>query len=239
VSLLYVDASAGLSGDMLLAGMVDLGLPLKKLRKLEQELSLPAGTVQLCRFGRKGIRPMRVTFSRSSSSAMDCSSPEKIIKQIDRLKISAWVKQQSRKVIAALQKAEAHAHKVSAHQVRFHQVGRVDTLINVVGFCLGLEVFRVKQLYSSKIPLGNRHLDSKGKVRNSPGPAALALLRDWDLSFRSEPFEWTTPTGAAILSGLGSPKPPAPFQVHGIGFGSGNPPFSSHPRCLRLLLSTD
>ena len=141
------------------------------------------------------------------------------------------------KVLTGLARAEARVHAGRWEQVIFHQLADVDMLISCAGFCAGLDYFRVRRLFLSPIPLGSKFQDHDGSWNFSQGPAAQLLLRRLPTIRRDDSFEWTTPTGAALLSAFGVAGSPAPFRVVRIGSAVGGlrPP-AGRPKVLRLLL---
>lgn len=202
MNLLYVDASAGAGGDMLLKAMWDLGLP-KRLANLP-----------------------------SPSVAGD------LIRLIRESRLDPAVKRNALRVWTLLAKAEGESHGCPWDKVRFHQLSRPETMKNIVGFCAGLSHFRIRRVYTGPVPVGRLWQDHSGRIRKEPGPTASRLLRRARLAvqLRPEPFEWTTPTGAALLACFAAPNPP-PLRVLRLGHGSGRLPAPGGPKPLRLLLA--
>lgn len=234
--ILYVDASAGVSSDMLLAALIDLGLPLSKLRRALNDLGLSNVHVRVNRVKRQGIRAAWVSIAQRSSHPQLPRQAGQVIDFIRRSKLHPPLKARMVRVMTTLAQAEGKVHHLPWRKVRFHQVGRLDTWVNFIGFSLGLIHFRIEKLFVSPIPVGTYHEGHDGKGRSFPGPATRQLLKPFETTPRREPFEWTTPTGAALLSAFGTPEPAPPFRVVGIGHGVGHHPAPSGSRMLRLLL---
>lgn len=233
--ILYVDAAAGLSGDMLFSGFLDLGLSLTPVRRMLHHLGLSGIRVEATRIRREGTWATRVSIQGNGDPPL-FHSPLRLIEWVKRSKLSPSVQKSMVRAVVTLADAEGRVHHSSLKNTVFHQVGSVDTLVNFTGFCAGLRHFRIHNIYFSPIPLGCSHQDANGRWCSTPGPATQRLLRKFPTHWSHEPFEWTTPTGAALVAAFGSVGQPPPFQVRGIGHAVGfkRPPHG--PTVLRLLL---
>ena len=251
MTILYVDASAGVSGDMLLAGMLDLGLPLQRLRHHLRRMNLGDVRIVTERVRpRASARATRLTIDPGSIGKFLPRKAGEVIRWVERSDLDPSIRKSVTHVWTVLAKAEGHVHGVPWKQVQFHQVGRPDTWVSFCGFCAGLSHFRIQSLFVSPIPVGHFHQGHKagadgsasssrshgGGRRFTPGPATLQLLRNFPIVHRKDRFEWTTPTGAALLSAFGSPNPPPPFKILGIGDGAGHESPSPGRGFLRVLL---
>ncbi|MBI3616551.1 MAG: DUF111 family protein [Candidatus Omnitrophica bacterium] len=232
--ILFVECSAGVSGDMLLAGFLSMGFPLTQLRRLIRQLGLDSVRIRV-----ESVRRDSVTAARISIRGNPASFPRRavdLIRFVEESSLSSPVKRSLIRVLSVLTRAEAKAHGASWRQVQFHQLGRVDTLVNLAGLCAGLNYFSIGPVYASRIPLGCRFHDPHGNWQARPGPSTQWLLRRFKTVRRPEPFEWSTPTGAAFLSAFACPDPAPPFKVSRVGHavGHGRPP--TGPSVLRLLV---
>ena len=233
--ILYIDAAAGLSGDMLFSGFLDLGLSLGSVRRMLHHLGLSGIRVLATRIRREGTWATRVS-SQGKGDPSLLHSPHRLIQWVKRSKLSPSVQKSMVRAVVTLADAEGRVHHSSLKNTVFHQVGSVDTLVNFTGFCAGLHHFRIRDAYCSPIPLGYRYQDANGRWRSTPGPATQRLLKKFPTYGLEEPFEWTTPTGAALVAAFGSVGQPPVFQVGGIGQSVGfkRPPHG--PTVLRLFL---
>ena len=232
--ILYVEGSAGLSGDMLLSGFLDLGLPLVKLQGVLEKLGLSQVKIQRERIHREGIHAARVSFKERPRPPFRRAGD--LIRFVRSSALEDSVKRLVVRAFTVLAHAEGAAHGRPWGMIHFHQLAQVDTLVDLAGLCTGLVHFNIDAVYTSPIPLGSRFQDSKGKWQAKPGPATQWLLRRFQTVRLNNSFEWTTPTGAVFLCAFASPKPAPPFEVYGIGHGVGHhrPPKGSS--VLRLLL---
>ncbi len=207
--ILYVDASAGVSGDMLLAAMRDLGLPAGKVRQSLRRLGSGAPRI-----------------------AGD------LIRWIQASRLEPSIKKNVLRVWMLLARAEAQAHRCSWTQVHFHQLSRPEAMKNVVGFCVGLAHFRIRRVTTGVIPIGNLWRDHSGRLRREPGPTASRLLERLPVKRSPVPFEWTTPTGAALLAAFASVRS-VPFRVVRLGHAVGRLKSPGARRSLRLILGRE
>lgn len=200
---------------MLLAGMLDLGLPASVLTRTFRDLGLSSVKLTTRRVIRDFLPAAQVRIHAPQAAV--CRSSRELFQRVNTSRLPDVVKGSIRRVVRALAHAEAKAHGVSINDVVFHQLAGADTLAAVAGFCVGLAHFNIRAVYSSPVPVSRWHRDHQGHWRAAPGPATQQLLRHFPTIQRREQFEWVTPTGAAVLAALGSPQPPPAFYVRGIG----------------------
>jgi hypothetical protein len=207
--ILYVDASAGVSGDMLLMAIRDLGLPDSKVAGALRRLGPGA--------------PRRAG---------------ELIRWIRSSRLQTSLKKNLLRVWSVLARAEALSHRCPWPRVRFHQLSRPEVMRNTLGFCAGLSHFRIRKVYTGPVPMGKLWRDPSGRVRRESGPTASLLLvrARLPVKWTDDPFEWTTPTGAALLAAFAAPNPP-PLRLLGIGHGIGRLRSPCSPKPLRLLLA--
>ena len=233
--LLYVDAAAGVSGDMLLAGFLDMGLSAASLRQALDDLGLPGIRIHRRRIRSAGIRATQISIVQRSPRARLPKVAGELIDWVRRSRLSRSLKRSVSQALGRLARAESEVHHSPWRRALFHQLAQVDTLVDITGFCVGLEAFRIQSVYASKIPLGNSYQDARGRWQPRPGPATRVLLRWFPTERFSDRFEWTTPTGATLLAAFGVPDPPPPFEVKGIGRSVGHRRPPRGPSVLKLL----
>ncbi len=221
---------------MLLGGLLDLGLPLRKLSQALRQLGLSPVRITARHIRREGVRATQVSIGQEAPSSSNFRNPGEWTRWARRSQLSDPMKRSFRRAVMTLAHAEGKGHGVPFSQIRFHQLARADTWVSLLGFCLGLAHFRIDTVCVSPIPLGSSHLDPQGRSKAVPGPATSWLLKRFTIDRRKERFEWTTPTGAALLASFASPIPAPPLRVRGIGHAVGalRPPRGS--TVLRLIL---
>jgi uncharacterized protein (TIGR00299 family) protein len=158
---------------------------------------------------------------------------------IDSSSLSADVKQKALAIFTKLAQAEGHVHGIPADDVSFHEVGAVDSIVDIVGTAIGLVDLKIEHAYTSVLPLGSGLVRSRHGVIPVPGPATVELLRGFPVRVGDGNGELITPTGAAILSALATPNEPVPpLSIERVGYGAGTKSFADRPNVLRLLLGT-
>jgi uncharacterized protein (TIGR00299 family) protein len=237
--VLYLDCFAGAAGDMLVGALVDLGFSAAELSALPAALSLPGVTVTVDRVLRGALAGRLVNVAAATDH------PHRAWSEIDaRIAAAALpesVKEKARAVFRRLGEAEAAIHNEPLDHVHFHEVGAVDALIDIVGFCLGLDRLGVDAIVCSPLPLGRGQVNSAHGLLPLPAPATVALLAGAPVYEFPLPGETVTPTGAALISTLAASFGAAPAMVlRGVGYGAGtrNDP-AGPPNVVRAMLGDD
>ncbi len=231
----YLDAASGISGDMFLGALVDAGLGVDTLRGFISRLNLPDPWSIEAVEVKKG--PMRATQVRvHAPEAAKHRHLHHIREMIEASRLPATVVQTAGRVFERLAEAEARVHGSSVEKVHFHEVGAVDSIIDIVGTTAGLVELGVEQLYCSPLPLGAGWVDTQHGRMALPAPATLQLLAAAKAPTLAGPGdgEWVTPTGAALAATLGVFEQPAmALERVGVGAGKRDAPW---PNVLRLWL---
>jgi uncharacterized protein (TIGR00299 family) protein len=230
----YVDCFSGISGDMFLAAMLDAGLPIETLRDGIAALDLPGIELRVSET-RKG--PLRAASFEVVAPPDDVErGPADILEIVSRGRLPARVEETARRVFTLLAEAEARVHGVPVEQVRFHEVGATDSIVDIVGAAIGLEALGIERLYASPLPYGTGMIESRHGPLPLPTPATLELLRlaNAPLTPSSAEVELVTPTGAALLAALaGFDRPDLTISSVGVGAGKRDLPW---PNVLRLII---
>lgn len=151
--------------------------------------------------------------------------------------LSAPVQERAQAIFARLAEAEGRVHGVATEAVMFHEVGAVDSIVDIVGTAIGLVALGVEHAYAATLPLGSGSVRSQHGVIPVPAPATIELLRGFPIRIGDGAGEMVTPTGAAIVAALASPgEPMPPMRVTAIGYGAGTRTLPDRPNVLRLLL---
>jgi len=230
----YFDCFAGISGDMALGALLDAGAPLDKLLDGLKSLPLNGWDLKVERVRKGAVAATSVTVLAGENH------PERRLADIERIILSSAlaesVKVQSLAVFRLLAEAEAKVHGVSVNEVHFHEVGAIDSIVDIVGVVYALHLLGVQEVHASALPF------SRGWVRTAhgelpvPAPAAMELLCGIPTYPLDIDTELVTPTGAALLKGLAkSFGVPPPFTPQRIGYGAGKKdlPF---PNVLRVIV---
>jgi hypothetical protein len=147
------------------------------------------------------------------------------------------VKRRSLDVFQRLAEAEGKVHGVATDDVTFHEVGAVDSIVDIVGAAIGFAELGVERAYVSALPLGSGTVPSRHGTLPVPAPATVELLRGFPVRVGDGGAELVTPTGAAIVAAFASPGEPVPsLRIEAVGYGAGSRVLPDRPNLLRLFL---
>jgi uncharacterized protein (TIGR00299 family) protein len=231
----WLDCGSGVSGDMLLGALSDLGA-LEDLPALVGSLEDLAASVTTQRATRGGISAVAVQIDAAQQQPHRHLADIHAI--VERAAAPDEVKSRANAVFERLANAEASVHDLPVDEVEFHEVGAVDSIIDVVAACLGLHALGLDRLIVSTIALGGGSADSGHGTVPVPTPAALALLADSGLvGAGGGDVELATPTGLAVLAEWAAACGPMPeMQVERVGVGAGSRDLPDRPNVVRLVL---
>lgn len=237
MNILYFDCQAGISGDMTVGALLDLGVPLEHLLSELEKLLLPPGSYSLStrRTERQQVAALKFDV------AVHDNHTHRHYAEIDAMiavsGLTDAVKETARKTFRRLAEAEAKVHGVPLDDVHFHEVGALDSIVDIVGTAICLDYLAVDELYASSLPLGSGFVDTAHGRLSVPAPATADLLIGMPLHGECGPGERVTPTGAAILAALanGFGKRPV-LLLDKVGCGAGNKDFSDCPNILRAFM---
>ena len=236
----YIQALGGASGDMLLASMLDAGLEKSELESLILDLGLTGISLQVTSTQRGGISGIHLDVKLDS----DSKTPRRwqdFVMIVEASGLSPRVKSQSTEVFRLIGQAEAAVHGVELEHVHLHELGTLDTLVDVVGVIFGLETLRLEKVFCSALPTGSGTLRSQHGLLPVPAPATAAILRATDAPSYPPPStlpatgEMLTPTGAAILGTIADFSSPV-IQISSIGYGLGTRNPDAYPNVLSLTI---
>lgn len=232
---LIFDPFAGISGDMTLAALLDVGLDEQWLREFIAGLGL--GDVGVCveRVMRCGISCTHVGFELPPEHAH--RHLRHVIEVIDRCNAGDRVKERARDAFTRLAAAEADVHGTTIEKVHFHEVGALDAILDVLCSMAGVEALGLERFFTRPVAVGTGWIDIAHGRFPVPAPATLKLLEGLDVGGFDLEGECTTPTGAAILSTLThGRRPPSVTVTERSGFGAGSRDTEDRPNCLRLIM---
>jgi uncharacterized protein (TIGR00299 family) protein len=235
---IYFDCPTGISGDMCLGAFVDLGVDVERIKKELRKLPVKGYTITATRQRRQGIAGTR--FRVKASRATRQRTYEDIKRLIEKSGLSAEVKRLSLEIFKNLAKAESKVHAVALKKVHFHEVGAVDSIVDVVGTAVAVTSLGSVRVRSSAIPLGSGWVKTEHGRLPVPAPATLELARGLPVVPSPINSELTTPTGAAIIKTLvenfgGIP----PMTVEATGYGIGGKDFKEAPNLVRIIMGEE
>jgi uncharacterized protein (TIGR00299 family) protein len=233
----YFDCFAGVSGDMILGALLDAGLKLKDLREMLGCLHLKGYKLGARRVKRGGLSGTKITIRLTPGAGRKLRGPGDILALIHRSGLSLEVKRAASRVFQELATAEERVHRMKAAEVHFHELGAVDTVIDVVGSITGLFLLGVEEVYSSPLPWNSGSVECAHGTLPLPSPAVTELMKGIKVYPHRVVGEMVTPTGAAILKSCAKRIGYMPAMVvRRVGYGAGEKHFKNWPNLLRLVL---
>jgi uncharacterized protein (TIGR00299 family) protein len=236
MKILYFDCFSGISGDMTLAALLDLGLPQSKLVEELKKLGLENYSLEIRAGNRNGIAALALEV-RVGPHEEHHRHFSDIQAMIGKSSLGSRVKETSLAIFRRLAEAEARVHKKKVDEVHFHEVGAIDSIVDIVGTAIGVHYFQPDRVYASELPMGRGFVQCQHGRLPLPAPATLEILKGYPVKSVEVEGELVTPTGAAIVAALSSPVPSFPaLAVQKIGYGMGKKEFPDRPNLLRLVL---
>jgi len=234
MNILYYDCFSGISGDMNLAAMINLGLDKNFLLSELKKLKLSGYTIRFSKEQRSGITGTRVDVITDPSENQIRRNLSDIEKIIDTSDLNKQVKSLSKRIFQKLGKAEAHVHNKPISKIHFHEVGAIDSIIDIVGAAICHDYFQFDKIFTSSVELGGGFIKASHGILPVPAPATVEILKNIPTKIGGANFETTTPTGAAILSTLVNDfTDKIGMVIHKTGYGVGHKVTES-PNLLRV-----
>ncbi len=235
MKICYFDAFSGISGDMTVGALIDAGAPARELIAALEALNTGA-RYEVEKTSRRGI----------AASKFRVHLPEKnqkhrhlhhILTMIEGAPLSNRAKSNASKIFEKLGEAEAQVHGVPIQDVHFHEVGAADSIADIVGAAVALDLLGIEEVHVSPLNVGSGTVNTEHGVLPVPAPATANLLQGKPIYSRGPEMELTTPTGAAIAVALGASFGPLPaMRISSIGHGAGDRDFPSQANVLRALI---
>jgi pyridinium-3,5-bisthiocarboxylic acid mononucleotide nickel chelatase len=246
MKLLYLDCFAGISGDMFLGAMLDLGLSPRVLRTELAKLPVRGYRLAVRHVVKQNIRATKFECITAQHVAHHPPSPrlrrasrgyKEIAALIEKSALAKNVKRRALNVFRRLGEAEAKIHGVPLEKIHFHEIGAVDSIVDIVGACVAVEALGVNEIHAAPPPLGSGLVETAHGQFPLPAPATLELLRGRPTRSSSERVELVTPTGAALLAEFCAEFSPMPaMTIEKIGYGAGTRDLKTVPNVLRAVL---
>jgi len=238
VKIAYFDCFSGVSGDMILASLLDAGMDFAYLKKELKKLNLPGYRLEKIKTEKDGFAATKFNVSLLRLGGVKGRKSLKEIKNIiNKSRLAAGVKLAAVKIFENIADAEAKAHGRDRNKIHFHEIGNVDSLIDVVGAAIAFDYLKIKKVYSSAINTGSGTVRTTHGILPVPAPAAAVLLQGIPSYSENDGFELATPTGVAILKTLCDSFGPMPLMViRHIGIAAGGYDIKSRPDILRVFI---
>ena len=234
--VVYFDCFAGVSGDMIVGALLDLGVDLDALKRQLSSLGFSGYEISSRRVQRNGIAAAKFDVEIEQQEQPARSLPE-IRSIILGSSLSETTKRRSIAVFERLADAEALVHGTTPDKVHFHEVGAVDSIVDIVGAMIGFELIGVDRFFCSALRVGGGLIDTEHGRLPIPAPATVELLKGVPVYAGELEGEFVTPTGAAIVTTLGVEFGRMPqMSISKVGYGAGSRDPNGFPNALRLVL---
>jgi len=236
MKIAYLDCFSGISGDMFLGALLDAGLSFEKLKQCLQTLPLDGYHLEMKREERNQIFGARfvVKLEEKEQIPRNLEAIREIIEQGD---LSGKVKKKSIEIFEDLASVEGKIHNRPPEEIHFHEIGAVDSIIDIVGSIYGIESLGIWALSVSSLPLGSGFVETGHGRIPIPAPATLALLNGVPVFDSGIQHEMVTPTGAALVKGLANSFGAIPpMVVRNVGYGVGKRDLPDRPNLIRILI---
>ena len=233
----YLDCVGGLAGDMLLAALLDAGAEIETLREVPRTLGIDGVEIDVERVERQGIGALHLRIEAADDE--DHRHYGQIRELVERASLPERARARSLEAFRRLAEVEGGIHGVEPDDVHFHELGALDTLVDVCGAFVLLEELGVDRVVSSPLPFARGLVDAAHGTLPLPAPATLGLLEGSALVGVDLEAELVTPTGAAIAATVvDSWGRLPPLTLERVGYGAGTKDFESRPNVVRVVLGT-
>ncbi|HIM11091.1 TPA: nickel pincer cofactor biosynthesis protein LarC [Candidatus Poribacteria bacterium] len=249
MTIAYFDCFSGISGDMILGALVDLGIDPDRLTNELDKLKLDEFTIDFKKVTKHSITAIHVVVREHNqdqkhhhphNNADHHRHLSDIFSILDQSCLPADIIHQSKQIFDKLAEAEAKVHNTSKEKVQLHEVSGVDSIIDIVGAVIGLKLLGIDKVYASPISLGSGFVTCDHGTMPVPVPGTMEILKDTLVRQTEIRKELTTPTGAAIIRSLAENFGPMPEMViNQIGYGAGTRDLPEAPNLLRIVLGQE
>ena len=233
----YFDCFSGASGDMILGSLIDAGLSARLLKEELKKLRIPTIHLKVKRVLKSGLSATQVIVEGKSEKKSHRNLKE-ILRIVERSGVEAKVKERSKEIFKRIASVEANIHQTQMGEVHFHELGGLDSIVDIVGSVWGIQKLGIEKILVSKVNVGGGFVKCEHGILPVPAPATLSLMEGKPIYSSGVERELLTPTGAAILTTLGTEfGSMPPMKVERIGYGAGRDNLP-HPNLLRLIIGT-
>ncbi len=230
----YFDCNSGVSGDMFVASLLDAGLNFAKLEKNLKKLNIPDFSINMKNVTRGSLTAVKFNVvDKTEAKERNINDIRDIIEGSD---LDDGVKGRAFEIFKTIAKAEAKVHGIKIENIHFHEVGAIDSIVDILASVIGLDELGIEKCYSSKVHLGSGFTKCQHGIIPLPSPATIEILKGVPVFSNNVKFEMTTPTGAALLKNCVEQFDYFPeMVVDRIGYGAGSRELS-FPNVLRLII---
>ncbi len=235
MQIAYFDCFSGISGDMTLGALLDAGAELSTLQTAIASLNHGDVRLSISNVSKRGFRGKLLTIDHAPEHAH--RTLRDILALIRKARISSGAKDLAMRFFERIARAEAKVHGTTIDRVQFHEVGAIDSIVDMVGVAVAWDMLQIERAYASPVPTGTGQIRIAHGLVSVPAPATAELLVGVPIAPTQIGMEMTTPTGAAIITELVSEfGPMPPMQVGRIGYGAGQKDMPDRPNLLRILI---
>ena len=240
MKIAIIDCFAGISGDMTLGALINAGVPVKHIVTEIKKLGLSDFEIKTKTTQRHNISATKVDvfFDKKKQPDRKYLSIKQMISDSG---LTENIKKKALKAFKLLGDAESKIHEKEINQIHFHEVGAVDSIVDLIGSIIGFDYLGIKKIYGFPVPLGTGFTKTEHGTMPVPSPAAIEILKNYPVLHKSSDFEMTTPTGATLLKLLVDEITPDQlnYKPISISYGSGSKQTLQWPNLLRLIIAEE
>jgi len=237
MTIAYFDCFAGAAGDMIVGALLDAGADFAELQRLLDGLGVHGYHLAVEKVRRQGLAGTKFHVNLDHHHDHEHRNLADIIEIIARGKLPARAARRAEQIFTRLGEAESKVHGIGLQEVHFHEVGAIDSIMDIVGTCVAMESLDVDRVLCSPIPAGSGTIQCAHGTLPAPAPATALLLSGAAIAQTPLSGEVTTPTGAAILTALSEGYGPLPaMELSAVGCGAGTRDGGQLPNLLRVFL---
>ncbi|WP_409342288.1 LarC family nickel insertion protein [Paenibacillus sp. MBLB4367] len=241
MKIVYLDCFSGISGDMTLAALVDAGADRDYVESELAKIRIEPFALEWKRVNKRGISALKMDVAIEPGAAPTHHRHyTDIVKLIEGAGFNDRVTALSLAIFRKIGIAEAKIHGIPVEKVHFHEVGAIDSIVDIVGVALALDSIGADKIVSAPVPLGSGTVKCDHGIYPVPAPATLEMMKGLPIAPSSHRMELTTPTGAGIASGIVDEFASAlpAMIVESVGYGAGTRDLPNHPNVLRVVIGS-
>ncbi|MBA4417971.1 MAG: TIGR00299 family protein [Syntrophus sp. (in: bacteria)] len=233
MKILYIDPIFGISGDMMISALIDVGLPFEEIERVLSSIPLPLPAIVPAKAQQGIIEGIHLEIGESDIHL----SPGEMEGLIEGLLVEKKIKDDAKTMLDLIVEAESKVHGVPKGSVHLHELSHIDTLIDIVSVAAGIHYLGIDKVYTGPIPHGRGTIKTAHGIMPNPPPATLEILGGYKTVFLDVSLELTTPTGATIVKHYAKdPGRMPPVNIHRIGYGLGSY-VTDKPDALRVFIA--